>query len=251
MNNSRGKVFRNKIKINRDRGVNKAEQAEFSKKCIAYGLSPDFYEEGCLSPTGEFFVLVGFDGDNCILRSENGEMAKASFKRTIHMIQENILNDMVEVSEKAFLLYEDVRCQNAIAVKRELKADLRAKSECADKALDIFNGHMDEVLVKMNMPADALGIGFQYNNRFLEFVSYRKDNVSPYILEDINMPHMNSHRFKAMSFDEFQTCLTKYAKKEKNSYLMDIALNMKPVKEDSEDTNLEADFEGQLRLFAC
>lgn len=250
---NRGKVFKKKKKINRGTGVNVAERTEFARKCIAYGLSPDFYEEGCLYDNMEFAWLVGFDHENCILRKESGELDLVPFRKTIDMMQEHFLQSISELNAKLGLMLLEPSDPGAIAIKREVRSDLRNKIECADRALDVYNGHMDSVLFQMNMPQDTLGTGLIYRNSLYEFVSYRGGN---YVVEDICIPATESRRFKFVTFDTLKEGMLAYAKAEGDERVKEIAENMVPVQAasivsvDFASVTLSSDNDGQMTMFA-
>lgn len=225
---SSGRVFMPKEK--KKRKVIKIDNAQkdFIQKCVNYGLTPDFYQQGCLSETGEFLYLIGFDGNCAKLESLAGIQVLEQFEVVLTMIKTQLDNEYNEIRDKMDLLFISKETKDEERYMRNLKLKIQDKRKCVNKASQVYNGHMNDVLKKMHLPASAFACGCIYNKSICEFVSYREDKENPYVLEDICKNLADPNRFYFVSYDALKRGVTEYAKTE-NTNLVYALENMCPM----------------------
>lgn len=247
---SSGRVFMPKEKKERKPIKIDNVQAEFIQKCVSYGLTPDFYQQGCLSMTGEFLYLIGFDGNCAKLESLAGIQVLEQFETVLEMIRAQLDNEYNEVRDKMELLFVSKETEAEERYMRNLKLKIQDKRRCVNRASQIYNGYMDEVLNKMNLPASALACGCIHNKSVCEFISYREDKERPYVLEDICRSAADPNRFYFVSYDALKRGLEEYAKTENTDLAYAIEC-MRPVPHSgvSEITEIDCGYVQQT-LFA-
>lgn len=177
----------------------------FAQACPAYGLSPDFYGQGGLTESGEFWELVGFSGEFAKIRSlDEAEMLIPFPDAVAGMIRE-LKEELQDLPEKLILL--EPSKEAAFAAKHAI----RSRIACVQKALEVWNGSMEEIAGDMGIPYCS---GWSGDGHLYEFVSYREElGERPYILENLDRLSNDTGRFKTVSFEQLCEGLKRYAEK--------------------------------------
>lgn len=212
------------------------EQLAFVEVCPMYGLSPDFYQEGCLTASGEYCELVGLSGKFARLRSMDGSVMMLPFEEVLEGIKKELSLEEKEISSKLELLCMDEDSEASY------KAAIRKRINCVNKAMDIWNGTMEEISDFMGVPLFA---GWCDSENLYEFVSFRDDKDRQYILENLDVPAEEPTRFKRVTFERLLEGLKRNASANKDAKLLNALETARPA--DKKDDGGPGD--KQLSLF--
>lgn len=177
---------------------NNTERTQFSRVCPAYGLSPDFYLEGCLTAGGEFMELVSLKGPFATLRSLDGGEMIVPFEEAMDMIIKHLEFLSDDVPGKVHLLGLEGDAANKAT--SESKEAIKNRKTNAKRAKSIWNGNMEDISSAMGIPLFA-GWTSKDTGKLYEFVSFREDLEHPYIVECLDTSADDPDRFKEISFN--------------------------------------------------
>ncbi len=208
---SSGRVFSPKQVKKHVKPLNK-EYIDFTKKCLSFGLSPDFYEQGCISKQNEFYYLVGFSHGYAVLRNLFGAKVTVEYSKAAQMMLDFIDDELENLSTKANMLYLEARDDCV----REVKSSLLKQKKCIIKSLSVYNDNIEDILSAMNLEAKDIGFGVLLYNKLYEFISYRGELDSPYVLEGLDKDSSNPNRFNFVSYDVLILGLENYSNSENN-----------------------------------
>ena len=216
------------------------ERSRFAQTCPAYGLSPDFYLEGALSDTSEYFELVGLNGAYATLRSMDDTEVLVPFQEAMDMVLKNLRHMNEDLPKRADLLKKFEDDDVSPESTEEVKNEIQKRIFCVKKSIGVWNGNMEEISASMGVPMYAGWIDREGTNLY-EFVSFREEKKDgPYILENLDCPADDPDRFKEVSFSSLIKGLKRLADMNGDIRLMSSLQNAVPITgQDANDAGLK------------
>lgn len=218
--------------------MNEREREKFVEKSMHYGLNPDFYGQGCLSETGELYILTGFYGNSCELESMIGTKIMFPFSETVEMIVRELDAEVSEIPQKLLLLGMDQDVKAARRAEEDIKKQAERAKVNALNALEIASWDFENVLESMGIPAKQDRLGCMLNGELYEFVSYDQESNMPFILENLDKDMWDTGRFHHASFSELKKGAKEYAKSQSGeyaAYMLQVVQSMTEPEEKEED----------------